>query len=52
MYFSLKDDLAQISCVMFRQDLLNVQVPLKVGDQVVVQGELNVYPPRATTSLL
>ncbi|MDB6081141.1 MAG: xseA [Chlamydiia bacterium] len=52
MYFSLKDEHAQIACVMFRQDLLKVRVPLKVGDQVVVKAEMNVYPAKGNYQLI
>jgi exodeoxyribonuclease VII large subunit len=52
MYFSLKDEFAQIACVMFRQDLMKVQVPLKSGDQVVIRAELSVYPPKGGYQLI
>lgn len=52
MYFSLKDESAQIACVMFRQDLLKVEVPLKAGDQVIVKGQLTVYPPKGGYQLV
>lgn len=45
LYFSLKDDGAQIGCVMFRMDAAGLPRLLKDGDQVIVKGELNVYPP-------
>jgi len=43
-YFSIKDDSAQISCVMWRSRRLVHQ--LKDGMNVVVQGNLSVYPQR------
>ncbi len=45
LYFSLKDAHAQISAVMFRQDVLQLKNKLKDGDQIIATGELNVYPP-------
>lgn len=44
-YFSLKDSEAQISAVMFRGDAALLKKIPKDGDQVVVKGSLNVYPP-------
>ena len=52
MYFSLKDELAQITCVMFRQDVLNVQVPLKAGDQIVIRGELSVFAAKGNYQII
>lgn len=44
LYFSLKDANAQISAVMFRGDAGTLKQPLKDGAQVIVRGEVNVYP--------
>jgi len=44
LYFSLKDANAQISAVMFRADAATLKTPLKDGAQVIVRGELNVFP--------
>lgn len=45
LYFSLKDANAQIAGVMFKADAsLLPRIP-KDGDQVVLKGTLNVYPP-------
>lgn len=45
-YFTLKDENSQISAVMFRNAHTKLKTPLKVGDKVVVWGQLSVYPPR------
>lgn len=45
LYFSLKDSKAQISAVMFRGDVTALKHTPKDGDQVVIKGELNLYPP-------
>ncbi|KAF3362052.1 Exodeoxyribonuclease 7 large subunit [Chlamydiales bacterium STE3] len=44
LYFSLKDNQAQIGAVMFRLDASKIAKPLKDGDQVIVKGSINVYP--------
>ena len=45
LYFSLKDTHAAISCVMFRKDVNRVPLLPKEGAQVIIQGELTVFPP-------
>ncbi|MEC7839428.1 MAG: exodeoxyribonuclease VII large subunit [Chlamydiota bacterium] len=45
LYFSLKDSKAQISAVMFRGSAAFLKVIPKDGDKVIVQGDINVYPP-------
>lgn len=52
IYFSLKDSGAQVSCVMFRGNTLSLKSRLKVGDQVLLVGEINVYPPRGNYQLI
>ncbi|MGA8163661.1 MAG: exodeoxyribonuclease VII large subunit [Waddliaceae bacterium] len=44
-YFSLKDARAQIAAVMFRASVSTLKKIPKDGDQVIVYGSLNVYPP-------
>ncbi len=44
-YFSLKDPNAQISAVMFRGVASTLKSIPKDGTEVLVRGELNVYPP-------
>lgn len=44
LYFSLKDANAQIGAVMFRPDVVALKMIPKDGTQVIVRGELNVYP--------
>ena len=52
IYFSLKDTSSQISAVMFRKDATRLtQIP-KEGDQVTVQGRLNVYAPRGNYQIV
>ena len=52
LYFSLKDAEAQILAVMFKADAAFLKAPPKAGDQVVVKGELNVYPPKGNYQLI
>ncbi|MEI8125443.1 MAG: exodeoxyribonuclease VII large subunit [Parachlamydiaceae bacterium] len=44
LYFSLKDQNAQISAIMFRGDVASLKSIPKDGTQVIVRGEVNVYP--------
>jgi exodeoxyribonuclease VII large subunit len=52
LYFTLKDAQAQISAVLFRGNAQGLTRLPKNGDQVVVQGELSVYPPRGNYQLI
>jgi exodeoxyribonuclease VII large subunit len=52
LYFSLKDSSSQISAVMFRGSASTVKVLPKDGAQVIVQGEINVYPPSGKYQIL
>ncbi len=45
LYFSLKDADAQISAVMFRGSAASLKLLPRDGSHVLVQGEINVYPP-------
>lgn len=44
LYFSIKDANAQISAVMFRAQASSVKILPKDGDQIIVMGDINVYP--------
>ncbi len=48
-YFSLKDDFAQISVVMWKTRILNF-LP-KDGMKVLITGQISVYPPRGQYQL-
>lgn len=52
LYFSLKDANAQISAVMFKNDASLLKIMPKGGDQVVIKGALNVYPPKGNYQLV
>lgn len=48
-YFTLKDDKAQIKCVMWRGKSLNFQP--RDGMKIVARGSLTVYPPQGNYQL-
>lgn len=52
LYFSLKDAQAQIAAVMFKADASLLKIMPKGGEQVIVKGELNVYPPKGNYQLI
>lgn len=51
-YFTLKDKDASISVVMFKTNTWRCEKPLKDGDQIVVTGALDVYPPRGSYQII
>jgi exodeoxyribonuclease VII large subunit len=52
LYFSLKDEKAQISAVMWRGVTSQLSTLPKDGDQVMVCGDVDVYPPRGSYQLV
>lgn len=52
VYFSVKDEGAQLSCVLFRGDAARQGLELKDGMQVLVFGGIDVYPPRGGYQLI
>lgn len=52
VYFTLKDEGAQISCVIFRRDAARQSIRMRDGLQVVVQGGVSVYGPRGQYQLV
>jgi len=52
LYFSLKDAHAQIAAVMFAKEAAILQMAPKDGDQVIIHGEINVYPPSGKYQLI
>lgn len=51
-YFTLKDKEASISVVMFKTNTWKCEKPLKDGDQIVITGSLDVYPPRGSYQII
>ncbi len=52
VYFSLKDGGATLRCVMFRGIALRLKFDAKDGLEVVVRGNLTVYPQRGEYQLI
>jgi exodeoxyribonuclease VII large subunit len=52
MYFSLKDDQAQIACVMFRRENASLGFELQDGMQVLCFARVSVYAPRGQYQLM
>ena len=51
MYFALKDETAQIQCVMFRTENQKLDFELKEGLSVLCFGRISVYPIRGQYQL-
>lgn len=51
-YFTLKDETAQISCVLFRNAAIRLPVPLRDGMQVQLVGGLTVYEQRGNYQII
>jgi len=51
-YFSLKDQGAQISAVIFRGNARNMSSLPKMGDQIIVRGGLSLYVLRGTYQII
>ncbi len=43
IYFSLKDETSQLTCVMFRGDRRGLDFRMENGQEVIVGGSINVY---------
>lgn len=52
VYFSLKDDSAQIRCAFFRQRQRGPTINLKDGDQVLAFGRVSIYEARGDYQLI
>ena len=52
MYFSLKDSSSQISAALFRGNDKNLDKIPKDGDEVIVEAQMSVYPPRGNYQLI
>ncbi|HEX4895806.1 MAG TPA: exodeoxyribonuclease VII large subunit [Solimonas sp.] len=51
-YFTLKDARAQLRCCMFRNANQLVRPPPKDGDQVLIRGQISLYPARGDLQLV
>ena len=52
LYFTLKDENAQMSCVMFRGNASRAKVQPENGMQVKLFGEVSVYEARGSVQLI
>lgn len=52
MYFTLKDDNAQLSCVMWRSTRERKNIELEHGQQLICGGDIQVYPPHGRYQLM
>lgn len=52
LYFSLKDEQAQIRCALFRSDAARLSFAPADGLQVLARGRLSLYEPRGTYQLI
>ncbi|MDZ7717234.1 MAG: exodeoxyribonuclease VII large subunit [Balneolaceae bacterium] len=51
-YFTVKDDDAQLPCVIWRSRAARMDVEIKDGQQVVLGGDIQVYPPHGRYQLI
>jgi len=52
LYFSIKDEHCQLSCVMFMRNAQSLKFEPKHGDKVIVKGSITVYEVRGSYQLL
>ncbi|NYS61553.1 exodeoxyribonuclease VII large subunit [Vreelandella salicampi] len=52
VYFTLKDDRAQVRCALFRQQARFVSAPMRDGDQVKLRGRVSLFEPRGDYQLI
>ncbi|MDX1641293.1 MAG: exodeoxyribonuclease VII large subunit [Balneolaceae bacterium] len=51
-YFTVKDDNAQLPCVIWRSTASRLDVELQDGQQVVLGGDIQVYPPHGRYQMI
>lgn len=51
LYFTLKDDVACIDCVMWRSDVARLKVKIADGMELLATGTIKVYPDRGRYQL-
>lgn len=51
-YFTVKDDSAQLPCVIWRSTASRLDVELQDGQQVVLGGDIQVYPPHGRYQMI
>jgi len=51
LYFTLKDENAQISAIMFAKEAMSLLFSPKEGDHVLIEGRISLYEPSGTYSI-
>lgn len=51
LYFTLKDEEAQVRCVMWRSDAAKVRFDIGDGMKIIVKGRISLYEPRGDFQL-
>ena len=51
-YFSLKDENSQIKAVMFKGQNQKLSFRPQIGEEILVRGQISVYPPRGDYQIL
>ena len=51
IYFTLKDAVAQLNCIVFRSESVTDRAALQDGRRVILRGEMTVYEPRGQYQL-
>jgi exodeoxyribonuclease VII large subunit len=52
MYFTLKDELSQLRCALFREDAIALTFAPENGIEVVARGTITIYEPRGQYQLI
>ncbi|WP_108445184.1 exodeoxyribonuclease VII large subunit [Halomonas denitrificans] len=52
VYFTLKDERAQLRCALFRTRARFVAAPMRDGDRVKVRGQVSLFEPRGDYQLI
>ena len=52
IYFTLRDDVGQMSCVVWRSARLSIDPAIKVGSEVIIIGSLDLWPKRGNLQLV
>lgn len=52
MYFTLKDENCELSCVMFKGDADKLETQLEDGQSVIVSGRIDVYPNKGRYQMI
>ena len=52
IYFTLRDDVGQMSCVIWRSARLSIDPTIKVGSEVIIIGSLDLWPKRGNLQLV